>query len=391
MEHISLFGLSFSLVEWILFGLILFFFLVQILFYLLVYNRPYSYTKKHQTPTVSETDLPPISVIISTKNNSKELAENLPFILEQEYPNFQVVVINSGSTDETDTVLKSAATKYPHLYHTYVPDEADSINEKKLALTIGIKAAKHDFLLFTEAYCRPTSPFWMLEYGKSFAQEKEIVLGFSRLRIGKKAKMRRFIRFDNMVHHLKFLSMALLGKPYMGIGRNMGYRKDLFFRNKGFSSILNNDAGEDDLFINRVARKAPTGVLLSPESMIETHGIESFSSWRALKSPYLYTKQYYRGLAPRLLNFEIFSRYTFYLLCVPAIWLGIVYSSWLVLTCAVLLLIIRFLIQLRVINQNSKLLDEGTYHINLLLYDLIQPINNSRFRRYAVRRTRHRR
>jgi len=391
MDHIYLLVSGLSLTELILGGALLFFFLLQVLFYLLVYNSPYRHHKKQQSASLQDDELPPISVIIPSKNNSEELAKNLPYIMEQDYPNFEVVVVNSGSTDETDMVLKAAALKYPHLYHTYVPDEAESVNEKKLALTIGIKAAKHEHLLFTEAYCKPCTPNWIREHGNAFAQNMDIILGFSRLTIGKKAGMRGFIRYDNFMHHIKFLSMALLKKPYMGIGRNLAYRKELFFRHKGFSSILHIDGGEDDLYINRIAPGVRTGVVLSPESMTEAHGIDSFFTWRSLKSKYLYTKQYYRGVAPRILSMESFTRYAFYLLFTSAVVMGLITGSLLLTGTALLLFLLRYGMQLWVINRASKLVDNTRYHINLLLYDLFHPFNNFRFRRYAKKRTRYRR
>ena len=391
MDHIYLLVSGLSLTEWILGGVLLFFFLLQVLFYLVVYNSPYRHHKKQKSSPLQDDELPPISVIIPSKNNSEELAKNLPHIMEQDYPNFEVIVVNSGSTDETDMVLKAAALKYPHLYHTYVPDEAESINEKKLALTIGIKAAKHEHLLFTEAYCKPCSLNWIREYGNAFAQNMDIVLGFSRLSIDKKTGMRGFIRYDNFMHHLKFLSMALLKIPYMGIGRNLAYRKDLFFKHKGFSSILHIDGGEDDLFINRIASGVRTGVVLSPESMTEAHGIDNFFTWRSLKSRYLYTKQYYSGVAPRVLSLESFTRYTFYLLFTAAVVMGLITGSPLITATALLLFLLRYGMQLWVINRASKLVDNTGYHIDLLLYDLFHPFNNFRFRRYANRRTRYRR
>lgn len=385
MDYLHALFSRLSLAEWILGGMMLFFFLVQLLFYFTVYDKPYRHAKKRPAPPLPDEKLPAISVIIPSKNNSEELEKNLPFILEQNYPDFEVVVINSGSTDETDMVLKSTGLKYPRLYHTYVPAEADSVNEKKLALTLGIKAAKNEILLFTEAYCKPCSPDWIREYGKAFAGGKEIVLGYNRLVIDRKVPMRTFIRFDNLIHHLKFLSMALLHKPFMGIGRNMAYRKELFFRYKGFSSILHIDGGEDDLYINRIATGTKTGVVLSPESMTETYGIDNFFTWRSLKSKYLFTKQFYKGLPPCLFSLETFTRYAFYLSVAAGVTVSLPACSWLLTGTALLLFLIRFGVQLIVLNRNSRLLDGAGYHINLLFYDLFQPLNNFRFRQYATK------
>ncbi|MFA5649971.1 MAG: glycosyl transferase family 2, partial [Proteiniphilum sp.] len=198
--------------------------------------------------------------------------------------------------------------------------------------------------------------------------------------------IRHFIRFDNLVHHLKFLSMAIAGKPFMGIGRNMAYKKTIFFDSKGFSSILNIDGGEDDLFLNRVARKEKTGVVLSIDGMAETDIVDSFSTWRALKSKYVYTKQFYKGFSAHLFGWETTSKYAFYTLFSILLSWGIMSGDPFSAGVALLLFLTRFLVQLTTLNKNSRMLDEKTYHVNLLLFDLLQPINNQRFRRYANRR-----
>jgi glycosyltransferase involved in cell wall biosynthesis len=379
---------QFTLTEWILGGTLLLCFLIQLFFWLFFYKRPYSYKKKKREIAVPDEALPAISVIVTSRNSAEELAQNLPFIIEQDYPDFEVIVVNRGSTDDTDMVLKAAEQKYPRLYHTYVPAEADGINEKKLALTLGIKAAKNDYLLFTEAYCRPCSKQWIKEYGKEFTQGKEVVLGFSRLEIPKKTALRGFMLYDNLIHHLKFLSMAILHKPFMGIGRNLAYKKELFFRHKGYSSILNLEGGEDDIYINRIAPKKKTGVVLSRESITETDSVKNFSTWRTLKSGYLHSKQYYKGFSFRIFGLETFSKYLFYLSLIGSIVLGVLTNNHILTALALFLFVVRYAVQWRVITLNSRHFDTGKYHINLLFYDIFQPLNNTRFRKYAARRNR---
>jgi len=379
-----------SLIELILGAILFVSFLTQLFFHLFIYRKPAAYQRKRVEKAIPDEALPGISVIISSKNNSEELRKNLSFVLEQDYPNFEVIVVNSGSTDETDMVLKAADIKYPQLYHTYVPADADSINEKKLALTLGIKAANNDILLFTEAYSRPCSTQWIREYGKEFAQGRDIVLGYSRLIIDRKVRMRNFILFDNLIHHLKFLSMAIARKPFMGIGRNMAYKKELFFRHKGYSSILNMEGGEDDLYINRIGRKKNTGVLLSPDSMTETHSVDNFFTWRSLKSKYLYTRQFYKGFSSHIFGLETFSKYVFYAAFIALCIISILSSNHYLLGVTLFLFLIRFWVQWYIINKNSALLDAVRYHINLLPFDLFQPFNNLRFRRYANKRNRGR-
>lgn len=375
-----------TLTEWLIYGGLLFFFLVQLLFYLVIYRRPYRYEKHRAEILVADDQLPGISVIITSKNEAEELKKNLPYILEQDYPNYEVIVVNNGSTDETDTVLKAAQQVYPHLYHTYVPPGADTVNEKKLALTLGVKAANHDILLFTEAYCKPCSTRWIHEYGKEFTKGRELVLGYSRLSLSPDVPMRRFIRFDNLIHHLGFLSMAIDGKAYTAIGRNMAYKKALFFEQKGFSPILHIDGGEFDLFINRVAQGKNTGVVLSRASMTETNVVDRFSTWRSLKSVYVYTKQFYRGSAARLFGWETLSMYAFYLLFLAVGIVSLVTGNLIAFIACCLLFLCLSAIQLIVINKNSQLLDGKRYHLNLLLFDLSRPISNGLLRIYANRR-----
>lgn len=382
---------SLVLVDWILGGSLLFFFLVQLFFYLFFYRKPAAYEKKQREAPVTDKELPGISVIITSKNNSEELEKNLPFILEQDYPHFEVIVVNCGSTDETDMVLKAAEIKYPHLYHTFVPAEADTINEKKLALTLGIKAAKYDLLLFTEAYCKPCTPHWIKTYGEEFNKGRDIILGFNNINIPKNVSSRKFILYDNLILHLKFLSMAILHKPFMGIGRNMAYKKEFFFNTKGFSSILHIDGGEDDLYVNRIAPGKNTGVVLSPDSLTETLGVTNFFIWRSLKSKYLYTKQFYKGFAIHIFGWETFSKYCFYAALAGSAVRGFFTPVYPLLAVALLLFLVRYVILLAVINRNSRLFDGIIYHLQLIPFELFQPFNNFRFRSYANKRNRMRR
>lgn len=382
---------SFSYSEWIIIGALLFFFLIQLFFYLVLYRKPYSYELKRDKKELADENCPSVSIIIASKNESEDLKKNLPFILNQDYPNFEVIVINSGSTDETDMILNSFNQQYSHLYHTFIPAEAEDVNVKKLALTLGVKAAKNDILIFTEAYCKPVSNQWLKEFAREFDKGYEIVLGFCRLRIDKKVGMRTFIIYDNLIHYLKHLSMAIFRKPFMGIGRNLAYKKELFFREKGYSSVLNIEGGEDDLFINKIANKKNTSVVVSPESMTETDIISRFSIWRAFKSKYLYTKQFYKGFASRVFFWETFSKYMFYILLIAAIAFGLISSNLVLVGFSALLFIVRYIIQLIVINKSARLFNAATFHINLLLFDIFQPFNNLRFRKYANRRNRFRR
>ena len=382
---------AFSIIEWVLGASFLFFFIIQILYSIFLFRKPQAFDKKREEIIVDEADLPGISVIVTSKNKSFELEKNLPYFLNQNYPLYGVIVVNSGSTDDTDVVLKSAEQKYSRLYHTFIPAGADEVNEKKLAITLGVKAAKYDIVLFSESYCRPSSTNWIREFGKEFTKGKDILLGYSKVVFTNRVRLGNFIRYDNLIHHLKFLSMAIAGKPFMGIGRNMAYKKELFFNKKGLSSVLGIDGGEDDLYINRISNKKNTGVILSKDSITETDSVDSFSTWRSIKSKYLYTKQFYKGPANSIFGFETIAKQLFYLILVLSIAASIYFSNYILLGFSVLLFIIRFIILLLIINKNSVRFDSRKFNINLLFFDILQPISNLRFKKYANKRNKYRR
>ena len=382
--HILSFFYKYPFFEWFLISVYLLFFLIQLIYYLYLFRKPYSYVAKNKDSN-NISDYPGISIIITAKNESENLKINLPHILSQDYPNFQVVVVNNGSTDETDNVLNVLMQTYNNLYHTYIPEKSEVINSKKLALTLGIKAAKYDILLFTEADSKPLSKKWIYEYAKEFAKGKEVVLGFCQLDL-KKSFSKKLIHFDNLFFGIKYLGMVLANKPYMGMGRNMAYKKELFFKNKGFSSILNIEYGEDNLFINKVVTTVNTSVVLSPESMVVSNVVDRLSTWRTIKSKHLITKKYLKGFQTQLFDLEVFSRYGFYLLFVLLTLIGILQSSIILIGIAALLFIIRYFMQVMILNKNSKLFNAGKFYFSLPLFDLITPMINHYFLRNEKQR-----
>lgn len=172
----------------------------------------------------------------------------------------------------------------------------------------------------------------------------------------------------------------------MGIERNMAYRKRLFYENKGFSSILNIEYGEDNLFINKIANKNNTAIVISPESMVETDIIDRLSTWRAIKGKYLITKKHLIGYEDKILSFEVVSRYAFYLLFVTLCLTGLLNSSLGLLLLGIALFLIRYIVQLIVINKNSKLYNSGKYFLTIPIFDLLIPIVNYQFLNYKKKR-----
>lgn len=295
----------------------------------------------------------PLSVVICARNESENLRRNLPAILKQDYPDFEVIVINDGSTDESEDLLSELEEEYPNLYHSFTPDSARYISRKKLALTLGIKASKYDWLVFTEADCTPVSDKWLRRIARNFTPSTDIVLGYSGYERGK-GWLHKRVSFDSLFTSLRYLGFALAGKPYMGIGRNLAYRKELFFKVKGFSTHLNMQRGEDDLFINQIANENNTRVETSPDSVIRMQPVERYKDWKEEKVSYMATARFYKGSQRWLLGLETATRLLFYVACLSGIVFGILSFHWLAAGLALLLWIVRYSAQAYVINKTAN-------------------------------------
>ena len=369
---------TFIAIEIILFSVIGVCFLVQLLYYLLYFAKPVRYGKKvlkrSETEDVTlknaNNDLPGISVIVCAKNESENLKQFLPTLLTQDYPQYEVIVVNDGSTDTSDEDLKMLAGQYPHLYSTYIPENAKYLSRKKLAITIGLKAAKYPYLLFIEPNCFPVSKNWIKLMARHFNNQTDIVLGFSAF-FSKNGFWSKYASYDNLFSGLKYLSFALSKKPYKGIGRNMAYKKELYFSSKGFATHLNLYPGEDDLFVNQCANQTNTAVEISPES-ITAANIADFGYWKETKLCQFTTQRYYRSGPIAFWNLELFSRIFFYLSFIALIVFG--WPDWKFPVIAGVFYFLRLGIQLWVIHQSSAFWAIEKFHLTLPWFDFFQPV-----------------
>ncbi len=240
------------------------------------------------SPVTSST-LPPVSVIICAKDEDYNLSLFLPEILTQDYPNYQVVVVNDNSEDDTSEILQQFKNQYPHLYTTTLSADKKFYNGKKTALSIGIKAAVHEHLILTDADCRPASNQWLKHMVEALTQPgKEMVLGIGNYE-KQKGLANFWIRYDTFSIALQYLGYALSGKPYMGVGRNLGYTKSLFVNNNGFKNHLMIMSGDDDLFVQEVASQSNTTICIHPQAHTMSVPAGSFSKWKNQKQRHLTT------------------------------------------------------------------------------------------------------
>lgn len=352
--------------------------LVQLFYWAVIYARPLQKAAKAAKTTKQPektTPCPPVSIVVYAKNESENLLKHLPSLLTQDYPTYEVIVVNDGSTDESESVLKQLKREYNHLYYTFIPEEAKYVSRKKLALTVGIKAAKHDILLFTEADCRPISNQWVASIAQAYTSDTEIVLGFCAYRHAK-GFLHQLIAYDNLINGLQYLSSALVRRPFTGSGRNLSYRKELFFRKKGFYKSLALHAGDDDLFINESATKKNTRTVYFPESITETLPVKRFRTWREMKVSRAATQRRYKGGRLILFRLEELTYFLLLGLAIAATRVGWLSGDWILVAVAGSFFLVRFIVKAVILHKSAKRLQQKPVTSLLFLMEFIRPLFN---------------
>ena len=262
-----------------------------------------------------------VSVVVCAWNELENLKELLPLLLKQDYPDFEIIVVDDRSDDECYDYLLYEALTHKKLRLVRINEMPQHITPKKYALTLGIKAARKELILLTDADCRPVSDQWIREMQCSMKEGKEIVLGFSPYEV-KSGLLNFFIRYETFYTAVQYLSFALAGYPYMGVGRNLMYKKSLFFSNNGFHSHQNVVGGDDDLFISEVANRENVNVCLQPSSFMVSLPKTTFRQWYRQKRRHLSVGKHYKFRDKFLLGLLTFSQVSFWFSLVPLLILG---------------------------------------------------------------------
>lgn len=239
---------------------------------------------------------PSASVIVYANDEATNLSKLLPQILEQDYPaQFEVIVVNDGSSESTRDIVNELELRYPNLYLTFTPDRSRNLSRKKLALTLGIKAARHETIVLVNANSRINSSNWLSLMTRNFNNNIDIVIGYATPNPKSDKSMgRRRRAFDRVAEAVTYLYAAIANSPYRGFSYNLAYRRQCFFDNKGFSRSLNLHYGDDDVFINEIANSHNTTVELSPDSIIECRFHNDKETHKILKRRYSYTSRFIR-------------------------------------------------------------------------------------------------
>lgn len=352
------------IIETSLLGLLILSWIIQNLFYI-TRVAPLAFFKKNEGALKEH---PPVSVIICAKNEANNLRKFLPSILNQKYKDFEVVVVNDCSEDETELVLAELKLEFPHLYYTNIPLDRKFSHGKKLAVSLGIKAAKHEHMVFTDADCKAESNLWLQEMMEGFTHpSKEIVLGFGGYE-KRKGFTNLLVRYDTFFAAIQYLGYALSGKPYMGVGRNLAYKKSLFNKNNGLQSHMHIASGDDDLFISETANKKNTAVVIHPEAHTTSVPPVSLRKWKDQKSRHLTTATHHKKSIQFSLILEICSR-----LILLSVGIYLILINTFVIIAA-LAIASKFTIQLLLWRKSAKQLDQGKLYWSVLIFDWLHPI-----------------
>lgn len=326
---------------------------------------------------------PGVSVVLCAHNESDNLSQYLQALLTQDWPEYEVIVVDDGSEDETRAIVESYMVRDPRLHMTFVPLGARVGSTKKLALTLAAKASQYDYLLLTDADCVPESNQWIAQMMHGFAGNKDIVLGFGAY-FYEKGHVNRLVRYDTLLNGLHYLGAALCGHPYMGVGRNLAYRKSFFFESGGFTQMMGNYAGDDDLFVNHVATHKNTAVVLSRDSFTWSPAKTTMREWWQQKRRHLSVSPNYRESTKMRLALEPVSRGLFYALTLamiilywPAvqIWpfaIGVITIPFLV---APVLFLLRWIILTSIMNTAARKMRLHRFNMfSVLWFDISLPL-----------------
>lgn len=367
--HIDFFFNRLSFIVLLCFGIT---FIIQLIYHWCVFSKLAFYKKKDKTK--SDDQLEPVSVVVCARDAYEYLQDLIPVLLTQDYPDYEIVIVNDCSEDETEEWLKDIERREPKIKPVQLRQHLNFFNGKKFPLSMGIKSAKNDLIVLTDVNCLPTNSQWLRSVVHSYGNNTEVVIGYSPY-FNKKGVFNQIMRFDAVQYAMQYLSAALNKHPYMGIGTNLSYRKELFYRYKGFTSHYTTSVGDDDLFISQVAKGKNTEILIDAENAILTTPPHKFGMWAHIKSSRYSTIPQYDVKAKASSALFTWSHFLFYasfialMLLKPAFALSI--GAMYYIPILVFFFLLRYGSQMIIYHGATKRLGEKGLLPGLIVYDLI--------------------
>jgi len=304
----------------------------------------------------------PVSLIVCAKNEAENLRKNIPLYLAQKYPDFELILINDTSTDDTLDVMEKFLENDPRIHIVNIQSNETFWGNKKYALTLGIKKAKNKRILFTDADCYPASKDWLSEMVSHLSEEKQLVLGYGPYEY-KPGLLNTLIRFETVMTAIQYFSYAAAKNPYMGVGRNLAYTSQLYYTNNGFMSHIKTPSGDDDLFVNEAATKDNTALCFSENAFTYSKPKTTWSSWILQKRRHITTASLYKPQHKTALGLYFITNLLFWLLAGASF----IFARW---ELAIAMTTFRFLIQYIVIGSSIRKLKEKGLLVFLPILDL---------------------
>ena len=318
---------------------------IQLLYYSLVFGRLAFGKERHYEPDC----YPPVSIVICAKDEAENLKTNLKVVLIQNYPVFEVIIVNDQSTDHTLDVLAEYFQRNDNLRLFNIKEGPKPIAGKKFALKTGVENAKYDIVVVTDADCKPTSAHWLEHLIGGYMSDTDFVLGYAPIYRGA-SFLNKLIRYENVMTAMLYFSFARVGMPYMGVGRNMAFRKSAFMNWNSYKDSKELPSGDDDLFVNALANKKNTTTSLHRDSFVYSPAKDTWAAWIHQKIRHSGSGRYYKFKHLLMLSLFPLSTLllytTFLVLCIKSFILPVV-----LIVCA-FVLFVKYLIHRKV---NTKL------------------------------------
>jgi cellulose synthase/poly-beta-1,6-N-acetylglucosamine synthase-like glycosyltransferase len=352
---------------WFFFGIGI---IIQLAYLLLIFGRTAwfkSFTKssKNQIPEEG------VTVLVAAHNEFQNLKVLIPKLFEQDYPKFEVMIVNDRSTDRTKRLLEEMMVLYPKLRSVTIKYTPNHVTHKKYALTLGIKVSKNDVILLTDADCIPTNDQWIRKMTAPIREDgKTFSIGFSGYAV-KSSLLNKWIQFETMLTALFYFSFGLWKAPFMGVGRNLCYRKSFFMEVKAFKGLWHLEGGDDDLFVNQYATGKNSAIVIDPSATTTSIPKETWKEYLVQKKRHLNAGKYYRGEDKRKIGLFSFSHALFW---IGAIGLMIYFGVGTELEQFLIVLgivLIRSFLVLSIFNSASKKIQGSTTPMNVLINDFI--------------------
>jgi len=350
----------------IVFGAVTF---VELLYYYLIYAR-FSFTRKKTKKYLYQ---PPVSVVMVAKDAAGVLLKTLPKFLNQQYDNFEVVVVDDNSQDDTKLLVVEYQQQYSNLKLVELDTAVTTIRGEKFALSMGIRCASNPYYIVTNPEYAPTSTHWLEKMAGNFENDKQIVLGYSTFE-KKKSPFNRMLHFDNLLNAMQFFSLAQIHSTYRGDTKNMGFTEQAFAQQRGFASHNHIRYGEEDIFISRAANKKNTAIEFSPDAMTVLQRDVRHHNWLDHKQGLFFTRHFNTLKNRLLLGLYAIVNLLFYVGLVFAVWLSI--GNVMLLSITLGIIAVRIISQYFVFGFAAKKLNEKQVIPGLLLYDLFFALLN---------------